>query len=566
MAFDIQELDDVPYYYPYYDYRSAVSDAVSSGYFQLYSLGCQVGGSSNCTAACLDTSIGANLVWNGTYDKYNTLTMANCMALPFIASLLAAGNLSEHAVNLTQKYHIPSNANLVTNASAGWPVINNCIDSYCDSQDSTPGCSKSDDDLTQFVFLPNETYYDETYYDSGPSVNITFRLAGKTFNAGLCHELDAVINPDIGGIGMFVSYLMQEFIVLSAWLAYHFYQTWAAWPLAAVLMPFHGPKRASLRADQLQRAIRASHHTAALVSALVEFQKAQVFFMLAVQIAALIALHNPSYVQATSWQQLWNNLGILYNLAFGGCLPVLFSLFILRLAGKRSVYTLAVSFCCVAISAATWFLTWSAEPNPNTTISYTGPNLPACGGMTAPIKYCYDYGWFVINSDATSKGIPMLVFCFVVQLCLILDLVTLFQPDGASGTSDRVNCFQWLRSKTLRANFWGTYEHAVAHRLPWLAKIGLDTAERVLARMQSFILLATELVFVGLNAVLITDYAHILLPNDFQSLSLNNWALGQVISSVRKKDLSIAFMSPTKLYAAIRTTTMTRYLSTTAMG
>lgn len=295
------------------------------------------------------------------------------------------------------------------------------------------------------------------------------------------------------------------------------------------------------------------------MSALVDFQKAQVFFMLAVQIAALIALHNPSYVEANSWQQLWNNIGILYNLAFGGCLPVLFSLFILRLMDKRSVYTLGVSLCCVAISTATWFLTWDANPDPNTSISYTGPDLPACGGMIAPIKYCYDYGWFVNNSDATSKGKPMLVFCFVVQLCLILDQVALF-PAGAAtetcgkdnrlqwvpsvdvvalfpakeaGSCEKVNCFQWLRSRILQARFWASYEHAVDGRLAWLSALHLDTRERqerVMACTHSTILVATELTFVALNAVLITDYAHLLLPNDFQSLSLKDWSLGQVIS------------------------------------
>jgi len=91
---------------------------------------------------------------------------------------------------------------------------------------------------------------------------------------------------------------MQMFIMLSAWLAFHFYQTWAQYPLTVTLMPFRGVKRASDLAGRLQRQIACSHHTAALVSALVEFQKAQVFFMLAVQIAAIIALQNNKYIEA----------------------------------------------------------------------------------------------------------------------------------------------------------------------------------------------------------------------------------------------------------------------------
>ncbi|KAK0948826.1 hypothetical protein LTR91_026944, partial [Friedmanniomyces endolithicus] len=72
------------------------------------------------------------------------------------------------------------------------------------------------------------------------------------------------------------------------------------WPVAVTLIPFHGARKASMLAKKAQTNLRVSDHAAALVSALDEMQKAQVFFMLAVQIAALIALQNPTYIQATS--------------------------------------------------------------------------------------------------------------------------------------------------------------------------------------------------------------------------------------------------------------------------
>jgi len=72
---------------------------------------------------------------------------------------------------------------------------------------------------------------------------------------------------------MFVSYLMQMFIILSAWLLYHFYETWARWPVAVTLIPFHGPRKASVLAKQAQTSLRVSDHAAALVSALDEMQK-----------------------------------------------------------------------------------------------------------------------------------------------------------------------------------------------------------------------------------------------------------------------------------------------------
>ncbi|KAK0948698.1 hypothetical protein LTR91_027035, partial [Friedmanniomyces endolithicus] len=57
-----------------------------------------------------------------------------------------------------------------------------------------------------------------------------------------------------------------------------------------------------------------------------------------------------------------------------------------------------------------------------------------------------------------------------------------------------------------------------------------DTGERMVRLLQSCIVFATECGFVGLNVVLITDYAHLLLVNDFQTLDLKNWTLGQVIA------------------------------------
>lgn len=295
-------------------------------------------------------------------------------------------------------------------------------------------------------------------------------------------------------------------------------------------MPFRGPKKAYASVKDLQRDV-SPDQIAALVSALVEFQRAQIFFMLAVQIAALIALHNPTYMEATSWQQLWNNVGILYDLAFGGCLPVVFGLFILRLASEKSFYTLGVSVCCLTLSAVTWFLTAFKRPDPNKSITYDGPDLPACGGMLAPTKYCYDTDWWAFNSDASVKAVPMLAFCFVVQLWLILDQIDLFRIPASSGSPVKGNCFQWWRAKILQYSFWKTYERAVTERFHWLSSIKLDTGERVLKAINSVLLLATELAFVGLNAVLISDYAHILASNDYsQTLNLTDWSLGQVIS------------------------------------
>jgi hypothetical protein len=147
---------------------------------------------------------------------------------------------------------------------------------------------------------------------------------------------------------MFASYLMQIFIVVTAWLAFHIYR---------ILTP---PDRSRDDSQDLNRppdnriisyltqerpATRISDQTAALILALADFQQAQIFFMLSVQIAILVALHNPTYIAANSWESLMNNFGILYSLAFGGCLPVLFVMLMLRVAGKKDFYTTLLTLC-----------------------------------------------------------------------------------------------------------------------------------------------------------------------------------------------------------------------------
>jgi hypothetical protein len=134
MSCDIQEVTERPLY-PWYDYNQAVLD--SAGYLKLFTAGCQLDSGWNCTTACLDTENGIDMVWS---RENSTYTLNNCM-VPFIASLLVTGELSPPAKSLAAKYAIGASDDLWRNRTLGWPVINNCIDSFCAvSNDTTLGC------------------------------------------------------------------------------------------------------------------------------------------------------------------------------------------------------------------------------------------------------------------------------------------------------------------------------------------------------------------------------------------------------------------------------------------
>lgn len=63
--------------------------------------------------------------------------------------------------------------------------------------------------------------------------------------------------------------------------------------------------------------------------AMVDFQKAQCFFIIPIQAAALIAISAPDKVLApTSLQQYSNDLYLLGLVGISGMLPVVFTLFI----------------------------------------------------------------------------------------------------------------------------------------------------------------------------------------------------------------------------------------------
>jgi hypothetical protein len=115
------------------------------------------------------------------------------------------------------------------------------------------------------------------------------------------------------------------------------------------------------------------------IEALVDLQKAQVFFMLTVQVVALLALAYPSLFEATSYAQLLATTDFLYLAALNGCFPIVLLGSILRAAEQNSLYTATGSRHCVTVSAVTFILT-NKDPFSPADIVADGPYVPECGG------------------------------------------------------------------------------------------------------------------------------------------------------------------------------------------
>lgn len=209
---------------------------------------------------------------------------------------------------------------------------------------------------------------------------------------------------------------------------------WNSW----IYYIYHGAlslKHGIKQAHQKARWIRSGNqrHLSRLAMALTDFQKAQCFFMLAVNIAAQFVLRRGG-VQARSLQQLYNTYVFIKVLAISGYLPVTFTLFTLHLIGMVSWYLLSLSICSVALSVATLAAIGNFNPsqaNLKDLASVYVSGGPESCGYFQPGAYCYvpmayddsfyDDTSIRYESNIASSAYKMLAFCLIVLLLLILE-------------------------------------------------------------------------------------------------------------------------------------------------
>ncbi|TKA61967.1 hypothetical protein B0A49_09810 [Cryomyces minteri] len=371
--------------------------------------------------------------------------MQNCMVYPMVSRLITLNSLTEESKQTADEFGILGDAYF--NSSQIALAINGCAEEYCASS--------------------NSPEYDCEYDNSFP------------LYWQFCTGLEARVNPDIGGVGVFLSYYMQTGIAIAAWVLQRLYDTWIRNIAFMFFLPM-GPRRAWTRSKNLQARVKKSRQPAALSSGMVEFQKAQCFFMLAVQSAALTALwskgHN--FFAASSYQQLWNNVTLLGNVAVGGFLPVTFTLSCLHAAGIKSWYIFVLSACTLATSAITLFTTSRKSPSPDQ-IDTPAANLAKCGGLATPVKYCLDpfstYG--VADPLIDGIGGPIFLFCLAVLFLLFLDLCKVFHRKMCE---NRITCYEWLRIWCEDWKLWQTWEPLIKRKssLFFIRWMHIDSAMR----------------------------------------------------------------------------------------
>ena len=164
-------------------------------------------------------------------------------------------------------------------------------------------------------------------------------------------------------------------------------------------------------------------HLPSLTGALAEFQKAQCFFMMAINVAALVNRNSGGF-QPNSLQQLYNTYVLIKSISISGYLPVTFTLFTLHLVDVVSWYLLVLSIVTVIVSIATLFVIGSFSPSQDD-MDYLsqqaisgGPS--SCGTHNLAV-YCFRPvgGPYDDSTDPASGAYSMLAFCLVVLVLLV---------------------------------------------------------------------------------------------------------------------------------------------------
>ena len=168
-------------------------------------------------------------------------------------------------------------------------------------------------------------------------------------------------------------------------------------------------------------------HKDRLIEAVVDFQRSQCYFMIPIQIAAIISIRRDG-IDAETLQQVFNNYAFLMVLSIGGYLPITLILFVLRTMGYKSFYTTFLSVWSVILSGFTLFMAARFTYVPDALRPPPGIHYAGCANIS-PVSYClsgaagsfFFAGRGNLNAVGATGPIPAFIFSVFILIVLILD-------------------------------------------------------------------------------------------------------------------------------------------------
>lgn len=170
-------------------------------------------------------------------------------------------------------------------------------------------------------------------------------------------------------------------------------------------------------------------YSEALTVALVDFQKAQCFFMLATNIAGLV-IERSGGSDSESLQQLYNTYIFIKVIAIGGFLPITFTLLNLHMIKQLSWYLFTLSIVTVAVATTTLAIkstTFMPTPEDFGQISsLASQGGPASCASQNLVPWCYnprkDDNHFGFNTSSSGSGADdVLILCLITLTAIVVD-------------------------------------------------------------------------------------------------------------------------------------------------
>jgi hypothetical protein len=208
--------------------------------------------------------------------------------------------------------------------------------------------------------------------------------------------------------------------------------------------------------ERLKDALAPGKQTAALIIALQEFQKTQIFLLLAIQVVSLLALVYTTWLDAhTSPQLIWN-AAFMVLLSTAGVYPIILGLLTLRKSkGHLEWFTLIISLACVVVSLATWARVSRIDLG---AIKLEQDDLVSdeCGGIN-PMRYCRTSGMSLSTYGIGSEPVFRETLS-ISPVCVMLYLVV----EKAVGSVATRFKLSWTPSRATNVL------HAFRQRLIWI--------------------------------------------------------------------------------------------------
>ncbi|KAL8865900.1 MAG: hypothetical protein Q9174_006624, partial [Haloplaca sp. 1 TL-2023] len=285
--------------------------------------------------------------------------------------------------------------------------ISQCLTDYCDSNSGCPVLETAQSSIDRKARLCDS--------DSG---KICYE------HTNICPTAYAPVLDDIAGVGIYASYWMQNGIALIAFGLLRLFDFWIYYLVLALFYCKQGAQGAQSTANRAREA-SFRYRVPNLIAALIEFHKAQCFFMIAVQVAATVIARTGGF-HAQSLQQLSNSYGAISLVPVCGYLPVVMTLLSLHGAGKNSWYLMGLSIITVVTAGVTAFSTRRFDPS-SVDLTYlqdVSGQWTSCGNKN-PTTWCLN------PQDIQPFDYPggikhTFIFCIVVLAFLFLDKCRLF--------------------------------------------------------------------------------------------------------------------------------------------